>query len=138
MRSIVVGSMSSMREIDDPPELEPDELMRMPSTNTIGSFDCVSEAFPRMWMRMPSPARPEVAIAWTPGSRPCSSSEALLIGANLGGSIVATELPSRLTSVAPAVPVVTTACSEIADCESEKSTVTVWPAATVSVFEPGE
>ena len=132
---MMFGSMSSMREIEEPAEPEPCELIRMPSTKTIGSLFCVSDALPRMRMRIPSPARPDVESPTTPGTRPCSSSDVLLIGAYFGGSIVATVLPSRFTSVAPAVPVVTTACSAVAETASVKSWFSVPPAVTVIILD---
>ena len=117
--------------------LVPAELMRTPSTNTIGSLLCVSDALPRMRILMASPTRPLLESPTTPGSRPWSNSIVDLMGANFGGSIVATELPSRFTSVAPAVPVVTTVCSCRAVCDRLKSRVEVWPTASVMVRAEG-
>ena len=104
----------------------------------MGSFDCESDADPRMRMRPLPPVSPPPGRVTTPASRPCSTSLKLVIGAScrLETSTVAMELPSFFFSVATPVPVTTIWSSWIAVTERPKSTVEVWPAVTVTVSEP--
>ena len=111
-RSMVEGSISSMRDGEPPPPLPmpypPPEFSRTPSTNTIGSLDCDNDALPRMRIFAPSPERPPDTKPLTPGSRAVSKLDMSLIGALAGGIITATVLPNRLTSVFCPLPVTTT------------------------------
>jgi hypothetical protein len=88
-RSIVLGSMSSIRDGEPPPPVPtpkpPPELIRTPSTKMIGSFDCESDALPRMRILAPSPDRPPDTRPDTPGSRAVSRLEMSLMGALAGG-----------------------------------------------------
>ena len=104
----------------------PPALMRMPSTKMIGSFDCESEALPRMRIFVPSPVRPPDGRPTIPGSRPCRMFDTSVIGMSSGGRTTAIVLPSFLTSVACPDPVTTTWSSWRVDCCRLKSTRTTW------------
>jgi hypothetical protein len=106
--------------------------MRMPSTKMIGSLLCEIDALPRMRMRAPSPVMPLDGSPTTPGSRPCSASVAVRIGACSGGFTTAMVLPSFFVSTAPPAPVTTTWSSWSADWRSSTVRRTDCPAATVT------
>jgi hypothetical protein len=136
-RSIVLGSMSSRRDGAPPARATsrpkpPPVLMRMPSTKMIGSLLCEIDALPRMRMRAPSPVMPLDGSPTTPGSRPCSASVAVRIGACSGGFTTAMVLPSFFVSTAPPAPVTTTWSSWSADWRSSTVRRTDCPAATVT------
>ena len=113
--------------------------MRTPSTTMIGSLRSERLVAPRIRMREPVPVVPPLCITSTPGIRELSRSAVLFGAAScviLAASIVPTVLPSSRFTCSSPVADTTIASSGTAAGVSAKSTVAVWPGATVTELVP--
>ena len=101
----------------------------------MGSFESDRLVAPRMRTREPLPVAPPLCITSTPGTRELSRSAAFVGAANwviLAASIVAMLLPSSRFCCSWPVADTTTTSNGTAAGVRAKSSVAVWPAATVT------
>ena len=108
--------------------------------NTSGALDSEIDVAPRMLMRGAAPIVPDACSTFTPGTRPSSTSVTFVIGAlefTSFASMLATTAPCAARDWLPTVPVTTIASSSVALALRAKSTTSVPPSVSVTVFWPG-